>query len=135
MMYFTRYDGTTGRILYTGNCTESEMDIHATHGPVLAAESDPVLDYVVLTGSPPFTAKRPVMELEIPVKTVPADGTSALVIGSVPAGTVVELKGPVQAQGTTTGEDVELVFSLAGIYTVTLTNFPYHTEKVTINAT
>lgn len=135
MMDFTRYDGETGRILYSGNCTNVELEVHRTHGPLLTVNCDVRLDYVDLTGQLPQLHARPFMNLVIPPLIVPADGNSTLIIGNIPAGTNVNIQGPVTMSGVTEGEDLELAFSVVGIYTVLINNFPYNDERLEIHAT
>ena len=134
MIQFYIYDTANGRVLARGGYDESG-DGAATRsigmGPI-----DPSIQYVpagVKTTRPLFT------NLSLDKTSILADTVDGATITNVPAGTVVKVFKDAEKfpRGVVTVADGTFVLKVdtAGVYRITLINFPNQDATFTVNAT
>lgn len=126
MTLYAIYALTTGEILRSGQCQESDLELQAGDGQaVIERASQDQHDgnsYVDLSGPDPVVSPFPEMGATI----------SGLTISDIPAGAVLTIEG---VDYTITDGTAELSFSAAGTYTVKLSKWPYLDQSFEVVAT
>lgn len=132
MMNFTCYDPVSGRVKYSGNCTNMEFEIHKTISSVIEGEFFYETHYV----KNGVALARPVAEITVQGEAV-ADGMTEMTMHGVPEGAILKCSGAesFSAEVHYEGEDfITLVFASPGEHIFDVDAFPYLTERIIINA-
>jgi len=126
------YDNTSGEILKEVVCAEIQAqyqyDTSANENMLQVEDQiNPEL-YYILSG---VLTSRPLMAISLNKSNIAADGVEQAIISSIPIGTVCYLPNGIEECNDGV---IEFSTDMAGTYRITLENFPYKKEEVTVYA-
>lgn len=132
MTSFTCYELSSGKIKYTGNCTNEELEIHRSISDVIEGTFDYATHYIA-DGE---ALLRPSDVLTTEGNAV-ADGVTEMKLYGVPDGAVLKCSGVTNFEVAVryeTDQFVTLVFATPGEHVFEVEAFPYLIERIVINA-
>lgn len=132
MTTFTCYDPSNGRIKYTGNCTNEELEIHRSISSVLEGTFNHATHYIV-EGEAHL---RPMDVLTTEGSAV-ADGVTEMKLYGVPDGATLKCSGVANFEVDIVYDEdnfITLVFATPGEHIFEVDAFPYLIERIVINA-
>jgi len=103
---------------------------------IINAKANLETDYIPNPANPVVTP-RPANPTTLDKTTVTADGVDKAIASGVPLNSVITLTDSTGSitTGTATTSSIDLIFDIAGTYTIRVELFPYLDFEATINAT